>query len=233
MAPGLTGERRAVIGGIVLGEDERLSEPLRDDFKASGLYHLLAVSGQNVAYVVGGILLAAWVAGVRRRIAHLAALAGVLAYTGAVGWQPSVVRAGVAGLLVSLAWLASRPSDRWYFLLVGAAVLLAVNPYTLLEPGFQLSFVAVAAIFVVVPRIERQARGLSAAAEGRPGPRALDRLRPRHGARALAPLRRDPGLHGARECARRAGRPAPARVRARSARCSIPFCRRPRSRSPG
>ncbi len=159
MAPGLKGERRAVIGGIVLGEDERLGEPLRDDFKTSGLYHLLAVSGQNVAYVVGGILLAAWVAGVRRRIGHLAAVAGVLAYTGAVGWQPSVVRACVAGLLVSLAWLASRPSDRWYFLLVGAAVLLAVNPYTLLEPGFQLSFVAVAAIFVVVPRIERRLEG--------------------------------------------------------------------------
>ncbi len=159
MAPGLTGERRAVIGGIVLGEDERLSEPLRDDFKASGLYHLLAVSGQNVAYVVGGILLAAWIAGVRRRVAHFGAIAGVLAYTGAVGWQPSVVRAGVAGLLLSLAWLASRPSDRWYFLLVGAAVLLAVNPYALLEPGFQLSFVAVAAIFVVVPRIERRLEG--------------------------------------------------------------------------
>ena len=159
MAPGLTGERRAVIGGIVLGEDEQLSEPLRDDFKASGLYHLLAVSGQNVAYVVIGILLAAWVAGVPRRIGHLAAVAGVVAYTGAVGWQPSVVRAGVAGTLVSLAWLASRPSDRWYFLLVGAAVLLAVNPYALLEPGFQLSFVAVAAIFVLVPRIERRLEG--------------------------------------------------------------------------
>ncbi len=159
MAPGLHGQRRAVIGGIVLGEDEKLSEPLRDDFKASGLYHLLAVSGQNIAYVIGGILLVAWVAGVPRRIGHLAALAGVLAYTGAVGWQPSVVRAGIAGALVSLAWLASRPVDRWYFLLVGAAVLLAVNPYSLLEPGFQLSFVAVAAIFVLVPGIERRLEG--------------------------------------------------------------------------
>ena len=159
MAPGLEGERRAVIGGIVLGEDEQLSESLRDDFKASGLYHLLAVSGQNVAYVIGGILLVGWVAGVPRRLAVLAAVAGVAGYTGAVGWQPSVVRAGVAGGLVSLAWLASRPADRWYFLLVGAAVLLAVNPYTLLEPGFQLSFVAVAAIFVLVPRIERRLEG--------------------------------------------------------------------------
>jgi competence protein ComEC len=72
----------------------------------------------------------------------------------AVGWQPSVVRAGVAGGLASLAWLAGRARDRWYFLFVGAAVLLAWNPYSLLEPGFQLSFGAVASIFLLVPRIE-------------------------------------------------------------------------------
>jgi hypothetical protein len=41
MAPGLRGERRAVMAGIVLGEDEGLSEDLRADFRASGLYHLL------------------------------------------------------------------------------------------------------------------------------------------------------------------------------------------------
>jgi competence protein ComEC len=77
----------------------------------------------------------------------------------AVGWQPSVVRAGVAGALASLAWLAARPRDRWYFLLLGAALLLAWNPYSLYEAGFQLSFAAVAAIFVLVPRVERVLEG--------------------------------------------------------------------------
>jgi competence protein ComEC len=63
-----------------------------------------------------------------------------------------VIRAGVAGVLGSLAWLASRPADRWYFLCLGALVLLAWNPYDVLDAGFQLSFVAVGAIFVLVPR---------------------------------------------------------------------------------
>ena len=147
------GERRAVLAGIALGEDEGLEADLRDDFRASGLYHLLAVSGQNVAYVVAGTILLAWVLGLPRWLGELGALLTVAAYVLAVGWQPSVVRAGVAGGLASLAWLASRPRDRWYFLLVGAAVLLAWNPYSVLEPGFQLSFSAVAAIFVLVPRI--------------------------------------------------------------------------------
>jgi competence protein ComEC len=63
LAPGLEGERRAVIAGVVLGEDEGLEEELRDRFRASGLYHLMAVSGQNVAYVVAGMILFAWALG--------------------------------------------------------------------------------------------------------------------------------------------------------------------------
>ncbi len=154
LAPGVGGEKRAVIAAVVLGEDEGLSPELRDRFRASGLYHLLAVSGQNVAYVVAGMLALAWLLGISRWIGELGALAAVGGYLMAVGWQPSVVRAGVAGGLASLAWLAGRPRDRWYFLLVGAAVLLAWNPYTFLEPGFQLSFGAVGSIFLLVPRIE-------------------------------------------------------------------------------
>jgi competence protein ComEC len=166
IAPGVEGERRAVLAGIVLGEDEGLSDELRDRFRASGLYHLLAVSGQNVAFIAGGVLLLAWLLGVPRIAAEVGVLAAVVGYVLAVGWQPSVVRAGVAGCLASLAWLAARPRDRWYFLLLGAGVLLAWNPYSLLEPGFQLSFAAVAAIFVGVPWLERRL-------EGYPVPRAL------------------------------------------------------------
>jgi competence protein ComEC len=70
-----------------------------------------------------------------------------------------VVRAGVAGALVSLAWLAARPADRWYFLLLGALALLAWNPYSVLDPGFQLSFAAVASIFVLAPRFSRMLEG--------------------------------------------------------------------------
>ncbi len=161
---GLGGERRAVVLGLVLGEDEGLADPLRAQFRASGLYHLLAVSGQNVALVAGGTLAALWLAGVSRLLAQVAALLAILAYVLAVGFQPSVVRAGVAGALACLAWICARERDRWWFLLLGALALLAWSPYSLLDPGFQLSFAAVASIFVLAPR-------LGARLEGYPLPR--------------------------------------------------------------
>src|SRR5207248_8911767 len=78
-------------------------------------------------------------------------------------------RAAVAAALGSLAWLSARERDRWHALLIGALALLAWNPAFVLDAGFQLSFAAVAAIFVVTPRVVR-------ALEGYPVPRWLAQL---------------------------------------------------------
>ena len=156
---GTDGVRRALVLGVVVGEDEGLPERVREDFRASGLAHLLAVSGQNVAFIVAGIFGVGWLLRLSRVVRELLAIAAIGAYVLAVGWQPSVVRAGVAGILASLAWLAARPRDRWHFLALGALVLLVWTPTSLLEPGFQLSFVAVAGIFAGVPRARRTLEG--------------------------------------------------------------------------
>jgi competence protein ComEC len=152
LARGTSGERRRLLAGIVLGEDSGVDPDLVDAFRASGLMHLLAVSGQNVGITALGVVTIARIVGVGRLVGEAVAILVVLAYTLAVGWQPSVVRAAVAGSLASLAWIVARPRDRWHALAVGALILLAWMPQSGLEPGFQLSFAAVAAIFVVLPR---------------------------------------------------------------------------------
>jgi len=116
----LHGERRGVLLGVVLGDEQGISDRLRRDFRASGLYHLLAVSGQNVALVAAGTLVLAWLLGIPRWLGQFGALASIGGYVLAVGPQPSVLRAGIVGALGSLAWLTARATDRWYFLLIGA-----------------------------------------------------------------------------------------------------------------
>ena len=127
-------------GAVAVPEDELpVVLPEIDDYRPQGM----------LVYLIG----------LSRFVGQIAALAAIGGYVLAVGWQPSVVRAGVAGVLASLAWLVSRPSDRWYFLLLGAALLLAWSPYSLLDAGFQLSFAAVGAIFLVVPRLQQTLAG--------------------------------------------------------------------------
>jgi competence protein ComEC len=157
--PGLSGERRDVIEAIVLGRASGLDQGLLDDFRATGLYHCLAVDGLKVAAIGGGAAAVILFLGLGIYVAQTAALFAVAAYALAVGLHPSVVRASLAAALGSLAWLAGRERDRWQALLVGAAVLLGWNPYALFDAGFQLSFAAVASIFVVSPRVVRALEG--------------------------------------------------------------------------
>ena len=168
-ARGLTGERRAVLEAIVLGQTQGIDDSLLERFRASGLYHVLAVDGLKVAAVAGGsVALVLWL-GFGRIAAELVALLALAGYVLAVGERPSVIRAAIAGALGSLAWITARERDRWHALLVGAVVLLAWNPYVVFDAGFQLSFAAVASIFVVSPRVVR-------ALEGYPVPRWLAQL---------------------------------------------------------
>jgi competence protein ComEC len=157
--PGLQGERRDVIEAIVLGRSSEVDESLLADFRATGLYHCLAVDGLKVAAVGGGAAGIVLLLGFGIYLAQIAALSTVSAHALAVGLHPSVVRAALAAGLGSLAWLAARERDRWQALLVGAAVLLGWNPYALFDAGFQLSFAAVTSIFVVTPRVVRALEG--------------------------------------------------------------------------
>jgi competence protein ComEC len=156
---GLQGQQRAVVEGVLLGDDDALSPGLKTAFRRSGLYHLLAVSGQNVVLLVGGVLGVCVLLGVSRLAAHVLALAAITAYVLAVGPQPSVIRAAVSGAALSLAWLASRERDTWHVLGLAAAVLLAWNPYVVFDAGFQMSFAAVAAIFLFAGPLTRRLEG--------------------------------------------------------------------------
>jgi competence protein ComEC len=157
--PGLAGERRALVEGVVLGDDAGLSDGLKTSFRRSGLYHLLAVSGQNVVLLAGGVLGLALLLGVPRAWGHVSALVAIGGYVLAVGPQPSVIRAAVSGIAVSVAWLSSRERDPWHVLLLAALVLLGWSPYAIYDPGFQLSFAAVIGIFLAAGPLARVLEG--------------------------------------------------------------------------
>jgi competence protein ComEC len=149
---GLAPPEGALLAGMVLGQDERLSEAVRTDFKRSGLAHLLAVSGQNVVLLALLVLGAGMALGLPLRARLGAALALVALYVPLAGGGPSIQRAGVMGAAGLVAALAGRPSSRWYALGLAAVVTLAVNPRASGEPGWQLSFAAVAGLLALVPR---------------------------------------------------------------------------------
>jgi competence protein ComEC len=134
---------------------------VRDDFQRSGLAHILAVSGQNVMLLAALALAAAGALGVPLRARLLLVLALIAIYVPLAGGGPSIQRAGVMGAAGLAAALAGRPAQRWYALGLAAAVTLVLNPRVAGEPGWQLSFAAVAALLALAPPLrERLARRL-------------------------------------------------------------------------
>jgi competence protein ComEC len=156
VAAGLPSPEAALARGMVLGEDERLSEAVREDFRRSGLSHLLAASGQNVLLLAALALpvLAALGLGLRQRLGIVLAL--VAAYVPLAGGGPSIQRAGVMGGAGLAAALAGRPASRWYALLLAALITLALNPRAAGDPGWQLSFAAVIAILATSGRMRER-----------------------------------------------------------------------------
>jgi competence protein ComEC len=149
VAAGLPPPEAALARGMVLGQDEEIDETTRQDWRDSGLSHLLAVSGQNVMLLVA--LAMPFVALIRlgRLARGLALLALIALYVPLAGAGPSLQRAGVMGVAGIAAMTLSRPASRWYALLLAAAATLALNPRASADPGWQLSFAAVAGILVL------------------------------------------------------------------------------------
>jgi len=150
---GLREEDAALLRGMVLGQDERLADAVRDEFQVSGLAHLLAVSGQNVMLLAILVLAAGAAVGLGLRARLGLALVLVAAYVPLAGGGPSIQRAGVMGAAGLVAALAGRAASRWYALGLAAAGTLALNPLAALEPGWQLSFAAVVALMAMAPAL--------------------------------------------------------------------------------
>lgn len=154
-----------VLQGMVLGDDEGVSEQIVDDFRRSGLLHIMAVSGENVVLLCAMWSFALMLFGVPRLARTLALLPIVAAYVLLTGASPSIVRAGIAGIAGLLAILVSRPTDGWLVWLIPGAWLLTVNPNNLYDVSFQLSFAAVAGLLLLSRPFTRALRFL-------PGPLA-------------------------------------------------------------
>jgi len=177
VAAGLPPPEAALLRGMVLGQDEAIDRATRDDFRDSGLAHLLAVSGQNVMLLVALALPPLAAAGLGPRARGVALLALVALYVPLAGAGPSLQRAGVMAAAGIAALTLSRPASRWYALLLAAAATLLLNPRAWADAGWQLSFAAVAGILVLGLPLGRTLAAAGESLTGGGGPLARAALR--------------------------------------------------------
>ena len=141
----------ALLAGLLLGERSALPPASDEAFRRAGVYHILAVSGFNVALLAAAVFGGLALCGIPRRAVAVVAAAVLVGFALVVGGQPSVLRATVMGLLLLAALLLERQSQLPNALALATLLLLLWRPGDLWEPGFQLSFAATAGIVYVAP----------------------------------------------------------------------------------
>lgn len=138
--PGDTG---VLLSGLVTGDDTALSGDTRLAFRATGMSHITAVSGANLALIVTMLMTVGGSAGVQRRLFWLVAtVAGVWLYAVLTGLGPPVVRAALMASLALGAVTVGRRPDYLTAAFVTAAVIALWDPGVVTDTGFQLSCVA-------------------------------------------------------------------------------------------
>ena len=140
-----------LLPGLVVGDTSRLDPALSDDFRTTGMTHLMAVSGANVAILLGVVLLAMqWTrAGPVTRAAVCAIV--LVGFVILARPSPSVVRAGAMGAIGLIGLASGRPRAALPALGAAVAGLILYDPELAADPGFALSTLATAGLLLLAP----------------------------------------------------------------------------------
>ncbi|AWB82443.1 competence protein ComEC [Corynebacterium yudongzhengii] len=149
----LDGEHRGLLPGMALGDTSLQPAEAEELYRITGLSHLSAVSGANVAIVTTAALLLCRAVGVGPRVQTACALIVLAVYILLVGTEPSVLRAGVTGLVGLVAVVASTRAQPLHALALAILVLLLVQPHLAVNYGFALSVAATVGIILISPVI--------------------------------------------------------------------------------
>ncbi len=157
------GEEGALLKAMLLGEKNSLSEKTRETYIATGLSHLMAVSGLHVGFVAFAAFACFWPlafygclkyrpewaqSGMARKIAVAGCFLPILFYLMVVGAKVTALRAGFLILVFLVAILLNRQRSMLNTLVIAAFLILIWNPKAVLDVSFQLSFAAMLSILL-------------------------------------------------------------------------------------
>ena len=145
----------SLLAGVLLGEKTALGDELEDDFRTTGLMHIVVLSGYNVSIVIMAVMF--MLAFLPLYTRSIIAVAGIVAFALLVGAGPTVIRASIMALFVVLAKIVGKPYHIERTLLLAGAFMVLYNPWVLLfDISFQFSFLATYGLIVIMPLVEEK-----------------------------------------------------------------------------
>jgi competence protein ComEC len=170
MAATIPEPQASVAQGMILGIKSNVTPDLQNNFIKSGTVYILVISGSQFN-IVAGILLATgiWLFGKRRFFYIWPALGAIWIYALLTGMGPPAIRAAVMVSIFLFADLLGRQKSAMTAIGFAAAVMAAITPKILGDASFQLTFLSVAGIALITPRLQAWGKKIIAAKLGEEG----------------------------------------------------------------
>jgi competence protein ComEC len=145
----------AIVAAIVIGDRAGLDDDVERRLQEAGTYHVIAISGGNIAILAGLLLGGFRVAGLLGRAAMIAAIAVLVAYAALVGGGASVDRATLMAVVYFAARAVDQRSPPLNAIAFVAACLVVTAPLSAVDPAFVLTFGATLALLLAMPHAPR------------------------------------------------------------------------------
>ncbi len=144
-------ENGAVAYAVLFGDKSNVSSDVISTYKNAGIIHLLTVSGLHVSFLIALLGFVLKKLKTKGWVNFLICLTFLLLYAWFCGFSPSVVRAGIMGLVLLASTLTGKCYDNLTSVGFAGSLILVCSPLTALDVGFQMSIFCVIAIFVLAP----------------------------------------------------------------------------------
>ncbi|HIP21908.1 MAG TPA: ComEC/Rec2 family competence protein [Candidatus Pacebacteria bacterium] len=143
----------SLLAGILIGAKEDMGKELLEEFRETGIIHIVVLSGFNLTILAQFIMIILSVFG--RKVSAIFGSLSIILFAIMTGASATIVRASLMALLVILARVLGRSSEAVRLLFLAGFIMLIFNPMLLLyDASFQLSFLATLGLLVLSPKIE-------------------------------------------------------------------------------
>jgi competence protein ComEC len=144
-------EYRGILQAAFLNDQSDLTASMKNLFFEAGIYHLLALSGFNIAILSGALLAFLFLFPVKKEWKIIIALGAIWLYLFFIGFIPSLFRAVIMATVVSSAFIIQRKNYMLNSLGIAGIVWLCMSPLSLFTPSYQLSFAATFGLITLSP----------------------------------------------------------------------------------
>lgn len=148
-----SGEYSSVVNGVIFGDRYNMPDNIKNNFIASGIYHILAVSGIHTTIISQMILSILLRLRINKRLSAILSALGVFLFMSVSCFTPSVVRAGIMSIIYLIGLAIYRQSDSLNSLGISVFIISLINPNAGGSISLWLSFLSTLGIIVLHPKI--------------------------------------------------------------------------------